>query len=501
MPPRGTMATMRTLRDVSTDRCPSRRQGASARASGLVALLALPTLLILAGCAVEEPPPPRPKNVVLILLDTLRADHVGAYGYPRETSPFLDQLASEGVLFEQATSAAPATFPSINSLFTSRLPDLFFETNASDLGIPEHLTTLAEVFASQGFRTSAVSASPVVRRSPSFFNQGGGFGQGFETFDESCGYAERHVPDFTAPCVTDRVIAELDTLGQDPFFFYIHYLDPHDPYQPPQASNRFARPYDDKQAVIEGRTWPITQALRGQGEPLEITPRDIQHLVDLYDGEILAVDGELRRLMAAFEEKGLDDDTLFVFVSDHGESFLEHPGILQHGQSVYQTELHVLLMAYWPKGLAADRRSEPVCTIDVFPTVLELTGLAFPDGVQGVSLLSTDGSPRRGRGLCVAAGRPNWRASQAGLLALRKGSDKVIYQRAEASWQMYDLARDPAETVDLAPPPDQSGDERFADLRQTAEAWIEAIAHRADDEPVELDPQAEKALRALGYIQ
>ena len=456
------------------------------------------------GCAAPEPPPPaKPRNVVVILLDTLRADHLGAYGYHRPTSPYFDELASRGVLFEHATSAAPATFPSVNSLFTSRLPDLFFDTSSEDLGIPEELTTMAEAYGAAGYQTAAVSASPVVRASPSFFNPAGGFGQGFESFDESCGYSERHVPSYTAPCVTDQAVATLDGLGEGPFFFYIHYLDPHDPYQPPEDGVIFHTPgeYQKIPSVAEGRTYPITRSILGRSEePIEVRPEDIQHLVDLYDGEIRAVDSELERLMTAFEERGLAEDTLFVFVSDHGESFLEHENVLQHGRSVYQSELHVVLMFYWPKGLEPTRRREPVCSVDVMPTLMELSGLEIPEGSQGVALLGLDDRPRRGRGSCVAAGRPDWRARQADLLALRMGSDKVIYRRSADRWEMYDLNEDADELRDLL-----AGDtppERFATLRQTADAWIQAIAAADSDEgPIELDPEVEKALRALGYIQ
>lgn len=456
------------------------------------------------GCVGQvEEAPPKPRRVVFFLLDTLRADHLSLYGYSRPTSPFLEELAEHGVVFEDTVSAAPATFPSVNSLFTSRQPNSFYQTNARDFGIPEELDTLAEVFLAEGFRTGAVSASPVVRRSPSFFNPDGGFGQGFQEFDETCGYKERHVPPFTAPCVTEKALGLIDQFGDDPFFLYVHYLDPHDPYQPPAESNPFLKPYDGPDFIQEGRTYPLTLSLLGQGDPVEVTARDIQQYIDLYDGEIRAVDGEIRKVYEAIESRGMAEDTLFVFVSDHGESFLEHEGILQHGRSVFQTELHVVLMFHWKEMWSqGTRRSEPVCSIDIMPTLLQLTGLPIPETVQGRPLISSRGGRTGQATPCFATGRPNWRAQNANLLALRAGDEKIVLQRDIGKYSLYNLGNDPLEQNDLAPEDPQQGDAKFQALRQVLESWgrrqgIEGDGQQGD---VELDGEAEKALKALGYI-
>ena len=464
------------------------------------------SLLILAlffgltiGCAEKAPEPPPeppepPRNVVVIMLDTLRADHLSALGYERQTSPFLDELAAEGLLFENMVSAAPATFPSVNSLFTSRDPTLFFRKSSRDFGIPEELDTLAEVFKANGFRTAAVSSSPVVRASPSFFNPDGGFGQGFDTFDESCGFAKRHVPPFSTPCVMEKTVETLDTLGKDPFFLYVHVLDPHDPYLPPEEYKIFGEPYEGKDFVTEGRTFPVKQLLNGARDDFVLEEADIQHYIDLYDAEILAVDNHLRQLFAQFEARNLLEDTLFVFVSDHGESFLEHEGIWQHGTSVYQSEIYTLFMLYW-KGRWNDgeRRRELACTIDVMPTVLEIVGLPKPEDLEGVPLLSLDRASQRSK-LCHTAGRADWRAQQADLLALRAGSEKLIFDRKAGDYELYDLSQDSDETQNLASP----DNERLAPLRTVLETWDQNLGDQEGS--VELDPEAEKALRALGYI-
>ena len=418
------------------------------------------------------------------------------FGYPRPTSPFLDQLASQGVLFENMVSAAPATFPSVNSLFTSRQPNIFYQTSAKNFGIPEEMVTLAEIFRNQGLRTAAVSSSPVVRNSPSGFNPTGGFGRGFETFDESCGLKQRSVPAFSAPCITEQAIAALETFGENPFFLYVHYLDPHDPYAPPPTSNQFAGSYQGKKFIAEGQTYPIRQLLDGKRDDFEIEEEDILHLIALYDGEILAVDGYIEKLFAEFRKKGLMEDTLFVFVSDHGESFLEHEGVWQHARSVYQTELRTLLLFYWQGQWSEGmRRSDVVCTIDVMPSILDLVGLEIPEEVQGRPLFS-DSQGNRRDGLCLSAGRANWRAQQSNLLALRLGHEKLIYDRKNDHYEMYNLALDPDEQMNLA---EEGKGERLQALKAIL-AELDKGTRNSEGEAVQLDPEAEKALRALGYI-
>ena len=466
----------------------------------LAAALALTT-----GLSCNDREPPRPENVLFVLVDTLRADHLGTYGYERQTSPFIDSLASQGVLFEDVTSAAPATFPAVNSLLTSRTPDHFYRTSSRDFGIPESLTTLAEVFHEAGLYTAAISPSPVVRREPSFFNPDGGFGQGFASFDESCGYAKQHVPSFTSDCVLDRAreffdARELHGRAQ-PFFLYLHFLDPHDPYGPPASARRFSRDYKaTSDFVNEGRTGPLTRMWFGGGEPVPFTTRDLEHFIDLYDDEIRAVDQAIGDLLTDLEARGVLDKTLVVLVSDHGESFLEHPRAWQHGRSLYQTELHVPLIFRWPAGLPkGERRPEPVCSVDVMPTILDLMGVPAPRDMVGVALFGPRRARRPGESrTCFAAGRADWRAQNANLLALRDGPNKIIFDRIKDRHELYDLEVDPDETEDLSPGDWSDATEATALLRKSLDALAE---HPLVKSPVALDDQAESALQALGYIE
>jgi arylsulfatase A-like enzyme len=437
--------------------------------------------------------------VVLVLVDTLRADHLGLYGYQRDTAPFLNELATSSVVFEHATSSAPATFPAVNSLFTSRLPDSFYHTNARDLGIPAELTTLAEALQASGLSTGAVSASPIVRESASHWNVGGGFGQGFGEFDEPCGTADRKVPAHTAPCVTSAALKMLDRLAPDRFFLYVHFLDPHDPYAPPAETNLFAGPYKGKDFIAEGRTPPISRWLLGEGPNPELVPRDIEHLIDLYDGEIRAVDDQVRQLYDRLVEKNLAQDTLFVLLSDHGESFMEHNHI-QHGRSMYQTELHVPLIFHWAGLPGGVRRQDPVSTIDVMPTILTLAGVPVPPGAQGRALFARRVGSRLRDRPCFSAGWPNWKGPVARLRSLRVGSFKLIRDVAENTYELYDLSTDPDERTNLAPADGRSGHPKFSALRGALDAWAPPD-DAGETAPGSFAPDVERALRALGYVE
>jgi arylsulfatase A-like enzyme len=194
--------------------------------------------VLVASLACSEGELPRPQNLLLVLVDTLRADHLSSYGYPRNTSPRIDAWAAENLLFESARSQAPCTFPSVNSLLTSRDPIHFHGRRGDDLGIPADFLSLPEILSERGFTTAAVSDSPIVRRTPSKYNTAGNFGRGFHTFDESCYAPNFH---FDAACVNRRATLLLDELGQNsdsPFFLYLHYMPTHGRYQPPASHKR-----------------------------------------------------------------------------------------------------------------------------------------------------------------------------------------------------------------------------------------------------------------------
>jgi len=448
----------------------------------------------------SRPPYGGHPNIVLVVIDTLRADHLGGYGYTRPTSRHLDALAADGVRFAQAVTVAPTTFPSVSSLLTSISPLAFHSPAARNAGIPPEHVTLAEVFRMHGYRTAAVSGNPIVRRQP----QGdGGFDQGFDTFDEQCSAPSlTEVAPHSAPCITRRAVAALDDLGRGPFFLYVHYLDPHHPYAPPLESNRFTSAYTGRWYIKRGLTGPIMWWLYQDGEDPGIGARDIEHLRDLYDGEIASVDADLARLLDAFDRRGLRDDTLFVLTSDHGESLMEHRH-MGHGASLYETELHVPLIFHWRRRWSGTTvRPELVCTTDIMPTILALAGLPAPESTQGRILFATDSTRLPGGHACLSVGRVNWETMQAGLFGIRTDTEKLIYDPVADGYELYALDADADELRNELAAGTPPTSPRFTALRDrlATELGAATTAAKAADGNA-MDPQLRRALESLGYVR
>ncbi len=306
-------------------------------------------------------------NVVFILVDTLRADHLPLYGYGRDTSPNLTALGRESLVFQAARSQASCTFPSVNSMLTSRSASAFLGQPGGAMGLPAGIPGLAELLHARGFHTAAVSASPIVRASPGRFNPGGGYGRGFDSFQEDCVWQG-------ADCVTGQALPHL---GRDPrpLFLYLHYLDPHGPYAPPAGYRpRFARGRPDKDFVRRGDPNPIARWLYQGGADPRVTAADLAYLVDLYDDKIAFFDAQLGRLVAALRAGGLLDDTLLVLAADHGEEFLEH-GDVKHCRNLFDTTIRTPLLLRVP-GARPRAVAEPVENLDIVPTLLDLLGTA-----------------------------------------------------------------------------------------------------------------------------
>lgn len=338
--------------------------------------------MVLAGCALacglfacRPDAPPESRGVILIISDSLRADRLGSYGHRRDTSPALDRLAAEGVRFERAYSQSSWTRPSVASLFTSLYPSVHRVGHpGSRFGyvarLPDGRPTLAEVMRGAGFRTRAILNNPSI--SPRQ-----GFPRGFERFDND-EKIERFGP---AQPSYEQAVAALEAIAGEDFLLVWHLLDPHWPYYPAPEFRLFVDPeYDGRFA--EGFTTDYVKALTSGSEP--ITPAEVQHLLDLYDGEIRSVDHQVAQLLGAIDRLGLRDRVSVVFTSDHGESFFEY-GHFGHSLPIYEETLRVPLIVF-------DTRFSPravpeiVEGIDLMPTLLDLAGIPVPDGLQGHSL-------------------------------------------------------------------------------------------------------------------
>ncbi len=302
-------------------------------------------------------------NIFIILVDTLRPDHLGCYGYERPTSPNIDRLALEGVRFEKAFSQAPWTDPSILSLFTGLYPSDVWEPNRHKVAIrqalPSGVDTLAEILSVNGYFTVAASDHPGVtyRR----------FGQGFDIFS-----ALYHVD---GPWVgwretdAEKILEQLNTLLEgrrgNPLLTYVHLIFPHQPYEPPS-------PYDN---------------YFGRGT-YKVSPENRQYVINMYDGEVKLADDVVGLILKDIRRLNLDNDSIVILLSDHGEGFWEH-GLWEHGNSLYNELLHVPLIIHAPNRLPKGKTiKELVRTVDLLPTILDLVGVEYDKtGLRGASLL------------------------------------------------------------------------------------------------------------------
>jgi arylsulfatase A-like enzyme len=351
------------------------------------------------------------------------------------------------------------------------------------MGIPAQIPSLAEILKARGFRTAAVSASPVVRKSPSRFNPHGGFDRGFESFQEDCVWQ-------SAECVSREARELMRTGDGRPFFLYLHYIDPHGPYAPPpDYHRRFATGHPDKEFIRKGDPNPIADFLyKGAPDP-GVTPAGIQFLKDLYDDEIGHLDGQLAALLADFRSSGRLDDTLVVFAADHGEEFLEHHHI-KHCRSVFDTEVKVPLILQIP-GVPARRIDRPVQNLDIVPTLLDYLGVPIQGRTfEGKSL----------RPLFEDRKEPD-RLQHSLIGSLRSISDgryKLIHNLADGSFALYDLRSDPGETRDVLPRERRA----FHRLQPALTAWLARTEGQGTaDESVRKAQEELKKLRSLGYLE
>ncbi len=439
--------------------------------------------LTAAGCSRPEPPVPTGWNVLFVLVDTLRADRLGLYGYERATSPYLEQFARRAVVFENARSQAACTFPSANSLLTSRYPHHFLaEGRAKKMAIPEDIPALPEMLSAAGYATAAVSASPIVRHNPSRFNRHGGFGRGFDRFDESC--LAR-----SAACVNQRAFEALEELAE-PFLLYLHYMEPHGTYRPPATHRRrFAVGYDGKRWVRDGELRPLKDMLYRGGPRVAFTDRDIAHLRDLYDEEILYFDGRFRQLVDHLAGRGVLERTLVVLASDHGEELMDHGHVGHCRNLAYESVLRTPLVMKIPSLLEGRVRKALVQNLDVVPTVLDYLGLLDGTaGLEGHSLrpvIETD-QPLRSYQF----------AGQGTRRVATDGRFKLIRNLATGADRLFFLPADPGERVALS-----AVHPALAAHRSALDQWMAAFG---DDGPPEDRLRRARAveaeLRAVGYL-
>lgn len=434
----------------------------------------------------ERERPANTPNLVLLSIDTLRADHLNTYGYARETAPFLHRHFSEGgVVFERAYAAATTTGPSHMTMLTGLEPAVHgVESDDYQTRLPDKALTLAQILRANGFETGAVTENGPMGAAR-------GFGRGFDQFSENKASGRfRNMHGFVEKTLADGA-AFLRANENKRTFLFLHTFQVHTPYEPPP-----------KYASLFSEPLPGEVALRDEWKPV------------LYDREIRYTDDSLKDFVENLGLPGFWDDTIFVVVSDHGEAFGEH-GLMFHGGVPYDEVLRVPFLLRGPGVPAARRVAEPVGLIDVTPTVLDLLGIERPEPIMGRTLVPILGGTTEDWKTppIYAEARDNTATEVDGPVRGKKVSDALIVRhegekfihRSDGSHELFDLEADPGENTNLW----AEGFERKEELLGLAEAYEKSGAKRREaleegsgptKKTEEIDPAREQKLRALGYI-
>ncbi len=419
--------------------------------------IALSILLVVAGCAVwffsaRHQPSAKIRNVVLISIDTCRADHLSCYGFERKTTPNIDAVASQGVLFTRAHSTNPLTLPAHSSMLTGTNPPYHGVHDNGSHRLGDVNVTLAEIMRDHGYQTAAFVSAIVLKAQF-------GLDQGFGTYDDHVTGEGRklHINQRKAGDTSRQAVDWLDIHGHEPFFLFLHYFDPHAPYEPPESF-----------------------ALRFPAAP--------------YAGEIAYTDDCIGRVIEKLKSLGIYESTLLVITSDHGEGLGEHEEDT-HGYFAYQSTIRIPLIIKAPGGAAQRKLDDPVSIVDVVPMVLDLVGITQPPHIQGenlsLSLVDQGESPQRYL-YCESLHPTKYGCN--GLFGL-------IHDRWKYIWtthpELYDLLRDPAETTNLVDSEVKIASELQAQLQSML---LQQARTDVADSTQKPDRESVQRLMSLGYI-
>ncbi len=429
-------------------------------------LLALFALSVASGCAEED----QPANLVLISIDSLRADHVHTYGYDRETSPNLDAFGEGGVVFEEALSPTAWTLQGHASMLSGRTPRVCM-TSEENLRVREQVPLLAELLKAKGYRTGAV-------HSAHFLKAEFGFDRGFDSYQ----FFKNKKSKWDLQDEANRKL--IASVGQEPFFLFFHFMSVHTPYDPPKEHSIFERPYS---GVLNREKNGEQVGSIFEGE-MSIDEHDRDYLIDLYDQAIHHTDRRVGALLQELYDHIDLSRTYIMITSDHGEEFMEHSSIL-HTRTLYEEVLRIPMMLRGPTVPNGARVTTRASLVDVVPTLLELLSLPAPPGLNGQSLVpswgpdATDPPP-----LELATYYPKMRASKWGL---RTSTHKLVLDMNTGEKFLFDLEADPEELINLYPSPES--EELEALLRQ----------HSEPKYGTEMNVSAEdlEELRQLGYVE
>jgi arylsulfatase A-like enzyme len=444
-----------------------------------------------AGEATEAQSEKKKPNILLIVIDTLRRDHVGCFGYKRDTTPHLDQLAKEGVRCDQMIATSSWTIPSLMSIFTSLPPSLHNATSYQKK-LASGTSTLAEELKKFGYQTAAVVSNPSA--SPTF-----GFNKGFDFYDDytvTLGsdlnlFGEHPTPQSirtirTSPTVNRVALNWLEKVRKpdQPFFLFLLYVDPHADYIPPPPYDTMFDP--DYKGTVRGNMYDDPKR--------QLSDEDKEHIKALYDGEIRYTDEHVGQVLKKLDDLGLSKDTVVVAAADHGEEFWDHGGIL-HGHSLFDELIRVPFIIRWPGNLPTERVvPDQLSNISIMPTLLEMAGAKNPTQCQGPSLV---GILSGKRALTAQFAFSETEAEEKNLRSVRSPSEKLIADLKEGGRCVYDLTKDVRE---------QTGAPNGSKILATRfDEWSNALdkgrKERDEAQKVNLDERLIEQLREMGYSQ
>ena len=424
-------------------------------------------------------------NVLIYVIDALRADHLGCYGYPKPTSPAIDAFAAQATLFENAVAQSSWTKSTMGSVFSGMGPSRHGANSATDI-LPEEIETLAERVGKLGWQTAGFITNGVVS---SLF----GFDQGFGTYvrlGEDNTSSEIHK-------LSDQLNLEISRWFEDhdserPFFMYVHASDPHAPYYPREPyRGRFAAGLEPE-IGLHDRVTALTQARAS------VEDDTANNLMALYDGEIAFNDASFAALIQMLEDNDLLDSTLVILMSDHGEEFYDH-GRWEHGLTLYSEQLHIPLIIRFPhRSWHGVKVPDIVQQVDILPTVLDVVGADVPAGLEGRSLVRLAARPgQQGARPPVISvlDKVESRNVESIVWGRYKLIHYLVYDQPRPELELFDLALDPGETRNLA----TEEPILVGYLKTILSAAREDRGYEALD--AELDDEMRAQLEALGYLE
>ena len=421
---------------------------------------------------------------MVVVVDTLRADHLGFYGYERPTSPGLDEWAARGAVFENAWATSPWTLPSFASIYTGELPSRHEAARIPSEGpgtvvgkLADDTKTLAELLRERGFATAAVVNNP-------FLEAKSGIDRGFDVYDY---HPSRNHDKRRAAEVVDRGLEWLESTADAPSFLLLHFFDPHMDYSPPPSTRgRFTAGYEGSLG------YPVSDRRGIRRGRLARREEDRAFIIGAYDEEILYLDGEISRLLERLDASGRLDETLVMLVADHGEELFDHGGF-EHGRTVYQEVLRVPFVV-WGPGVEAGRVDAPASIADVLPTVLDALVLPPRPDLAGRTVWPLLRGERQGASGSVVAENTVQGPEKRALL---RWPHKLLVDEGSGEVQLFDLSMDSRETHDLAEEMPRLVDALRVELdASTGERRLADAAER-----IEFSEDVVDRLRSLGYLE